>query len=137
MHRSFRIIPILLIVALFLCGCSTNPTQTPPATEPSVAPTVDPNKPLTELTDCELLRTMAEKKACWDWLASSYMGEYPFSSLMSFSPEFAELLTRSTAAESIRTYTESLMEQYPDSALDSLMYYTTDIEAYINNNLTT
>ena len=132
-----HIIALLIIVAIFLCGCSATPTETPPTSEPSAVPVVDTPKSLAEMTDYELLSIMAEKGACWDWLASSYMGEYPFSSLMSFSPEFAELLTRSTAAESIRTYTESLMEQYPDSALDSLMYYTTDIEAYINNNLTT
>ncbi|MBQ9930099.1 MAG: hypothetical protein IJO72_04905 [Oscillospiraceae bacterium] len=137
MHRSFRIILILLIIALFLCGCSKNPTQTPPpATEPSTAPTVDPNKPLTELTDYELLRTMAEKKACWDWLTCSYMGEYPFSSLMSFSPEFTELMTRPTAADSIKTYIGPLMEQYPDSAINSLTYHISDIEAYLSENVT-
>lgn len=137
MHRGFRIILILLIVVLLLCGCSKNPTQTPPpATEPSTAPTVDPNKPLTELTDYELLRIMADEDVCWNWLTCNYMGESPFSSLMYFSPEFAELMTRPTAADSIRSNVDSLMEQYPDSALDSLMYHIADIEAYISKNAT-
>ncbi len=135
MKRVVLMLLLLATVTISFCACSANPTQTP-ATEPSTAPTIDPNRPLTELTDYELLRTMADKKACWDWLTCSYMGEYPFSSLMSFSPEFTELMTRPTAADSIKTYIAPLMEQYPDSAIDSLTYHISDIEAYISENVT-
>ena len=120
---------IVFIIVLLLVGCSTKPVETSPhATEPT--------NQLSELTDYELLRIMAEKKVCMDWLASSYIGEYPFSTLMSFSPEFSELLTRPTAADSIRTNIESLMALYPNSSLDSLMYNITDIEVYISKNVT-
>ena len=131
-----HIIALLIIVAIFLCGCSATPTETPPTSEPSGVPVVDTPKSLAEMTDYELLSIMAEKGACWDWLASSYMGEYPFSSLMSFSPEFTELMTRPTAADSIKTYIDPLMEQHPDSAIDSLTYHISDIEAYISENAT-
>ncbi|MBQ8769139.1 MAG: hypothetical protein IJZ15_05805 [Oscillospiraceae bacterium] len=124
LHR----ILIFLIAALFLCGCSANPTQTSPATEPNT----DTAKPLTELTDYELLCIMAEKKVVLDYAACSYMGEYPFTTLILISPEFAELMTRPTAADSLRTYAAQLEEEYPGSAMLFIEPYAPDMEAFIN-----
>jgi len=135
MHRSFRIILILLIVVMLLCGCSTNPTQTPPpATEPSTAPTIDPNKPLTELTDYELLCVMVEKDAVNNWMFSSYyIPPYGFFTLIRNSPEFAELLTRPTAIDSLRAHITPLAEAHPRSCFDALEAEIPQIEEYISD----
>ena len=128
-----RMIPILLILSIFFCLCSCSNTKAPTATEPSVVPTIEPNKPLIELTDYELLCIMAEKKVVRDYSVCSYMGEYPFTTLMLISPEFSELMTRPTAPDSLRTYAAQLEEEYPGSAMTFIEPYAPDMEAFINN----
>ncbi len=131
-----RLIPMLIlpaIIAILLCGCASPTEAPPPVTEPSTAPTTNPSKPLTGLTDYELLRTMAKEKVILDWAVLSYVGEYPFTTLMLISPEFSELMTRPSAAGSIRNYAAELDDAYPDAFLSFLEPHATEIEAFIND----
>lgn len=143
MKRVVLILLLLATVMITFSCCSANPTQTSPpatepstapATEPSVAPTIDPNKPLTELTDYELLCAMGEKDALNIWNTSSYyLPPYDIYTLILGSPEFAELITRPTIVDSIKTHIVSLYEMYPGCAFDGLEVYIPQIEAYTSD----
>lgn len=128
MKRALILVFILLIS---LSGCHANTPEVPASvtTEPSPAATKG-DLPLAELTDYELLRIMAEEKVCQTWLTCSYIGESPLSTLMEFSPEFTELLSRRSAAQSIETYISSLEEEFPGCCLSELEIYLQEIEEY-------
>lgn len=123
---------IILVLTVLLCGCQKIITETQPD---HINSTATETVPLSSLTDYELLCAMAQEKVCLTWATCSYMGEYPFSTLMEMSPEFAELMTRKTAAESIKTFSDPLEEQFPGSMLPFLAAYLPQIEEYIDHNL--
>lgn len=136
------ILAMLLIAALLLCGCSATPTETPPpatepsTTAPSTAPSVDTAKPLTEMTDYELILVMAKKEHCCRWSESSYLGAYPFTVLMYFSPEFTELMSRHTAADSLSRHIDTVAASYPHSDLNALKPFIPDIQAFLEDAAT-
>ncbi len=133
-----KIIILFFIILFALSGCDANTPQglllTTDVSPSTTVPTTATKKTLSEMTDYELLCTMAEEQVCIRWATCSFIGDDPLSVLMEFSTEFRELMTRETAADSIRTHLSALNEKYPDGGLLWLESYVPEIDNYINEN---
>lgn len=86
---------------------------------------------IADMTNYELLRTMALGEDISHCMLSSYMTAHnQLSQLMSYSPAFTELVTRSTAVESINTYLEPLQKEFPNSCIEFVADYIPLIQEY-------
>lgn len=148
--KSFIAIILILISLPALCACqraasvtttpttiaeTAKPTSAPETAAPSTAPETTDVPSLSELSDYELLRNMASSGAMSNWATCSYRNpDDPLSVGKRFSEDFAELLNRDSAADSIRRYMYELNDEFPGSFMIILEMYLPDIEAYIAQN---
>lgn len=111
MKKVFLILTVIgMLVAL--CGCQENQPDTTDA------------KALSEMTDYELLCRMAEENAIHNWALSSYREyEDPLEDLARVSAEFAELMNRETAADSVQNYADALETEYPNCMISWILPY--------------
>lgn len=93
------------------------------------------SKALEEMTDYELLWEMAVNERIHKMWLSSYMhSDSRVRNLMFFSPEFAELMTRESAADSIKAYATQIDEKLslnPVVFSGELLSMIDEIEAYL------
>ena len=142
-----RIIIILLFPAMLLCGCaaafeganapSTTITTTAASPTTTAMPTTVTTAPkqLSDMTDYELLRKLAESKACFMWKAdSNFDMVFSINGLFYWSPEFTELMTRSSALDSIKKHIDALRDEFPGSGLIVLVDHYAEIEEYLSKN---
>ena len=125
-----KVMALLIFMSLLLCGCAvTDATVTTSTPAPS-----EYNR-LQFWTDRELLEQIAYERACNYWKFSSASDvKFGLYGLKRRSPEFAELLTRDTAVESIKAYVSEIDKEYTHSGIDQLLWILDDIEAYISRN---
>ncbi len=125
---------ILLMVLAVITGCTFSgafdgPTENPQSTTPSTTPTTTVTtgpKQLKDMTDYELLWEMAVNDRFTQMrLSSAYVSDSRVISLMHFSPEFKELMTRESAADSIRAHAMKM------GGLGELLGMLSEIEAYL------
>ena len=124
-----KLICSLVILSLLLCGCAANnATVTTTATTPT---TTEYNR-LQSWSDRELLEQIAYERVC-NYAKFSSVSDVKFGiyGLKSRSAEFAELLTRDTAVESIKAYVGEINKEYTGSGIVQLLSILDDIEAYI------
>ncbi len=126
-----KILSILLSLLLIgtLCACQvTTPDNTLNTTDISTGPEITN---IRDMSDEALLRTMAEGGDCIRCSVSSYItGGSWLSQLMSYSPAFTELVTRPTAVDSINTYLEPLLQEFPNSGIGFMEGYVPLIQEY-------
>lgn len=125
---------ILLMVLAVITGCTFSgafdgPTENPQSTTPSTTPTTTVTtgpKQLKDMTDYELLWEMAVNDRFTQMrLSSAYVSDSRVISLMHFSPEFKELMTRESAADSIRAHAMKM------GGLGELLDMLSEIEEYL------
>ena len=133
---------LLLAVLALVTGCAFTgafdsvtepPKTTTPTTTPTTTATTGP-KQLKDMTDYELLWEMAANQRMHNMmLSSAYVSDSEVVALMAFSPEFAELMTRETAADSIRDYALEIEKQFyaPQGGVIKLLDMLSEIEEYL------
>lgn len=86
---------------------------------------------IADMSDYELLRTIARNEDCVHCALSSYLlNGSQLSQLMYFSPAFTELVTRSTAVDSINAHVDALLEEFPHSFLSHVKNLIPLIQEY-------
>lgn len=86
---------------------------------------------IANMTDYELLRTIALYEDCTHSMLSSFLPNgSQLSQLMYFSPAFTELVTRSTAVDSINAHVDALMEEFPLCSLSRVKNLIPLIQEY-------
>ena len=134
---------LLLAVLALVTGCAFTgafdsvtepPKTTTPTTTPTTTATTGP-KQLKDMTDYELLWEMAvNERIIKMWLSSYRHSDSLVCNMMYFSPEFKELMTRESAADSIKAYATQIDEKLslnPVQFSGELLLMMDEIEAYL------